>query len=67
MTSPEAKMNSNSRPVPDLNAMLRGRDSYLEHRGTEGGGGHLSPDPYAPDATGPSSAPQVRQVLGPDL
>ncbi|MCT2107911.1 hypothetical protein M3E09_15880 [Dietzia cinnamea] len=42
-------------------------DSYLEHRGTEGGGGHLSPDPYAPDATGPSSAPQVRQVLGPDL
>lgn len=42
-------------------------DSYLEHRGTEGGGGHLGPDPYAPDATEPSSAPQVRQVLGPDL
>ncbi|KZO60490.1 hypothetical protein [Dietzia cinnamea] len=42
-------------------------DSYLEHRGTEGGGGHLGPDPYAPDATEPSAAPQVRQVLGPDL
>lgn len=42
-------------------------ESYLEHRGAEGGERHLRPDPYAPDATGPNAAPQVRQAFGPEL
>lgn len=32
MTSPEAMMNSNSRPAPDLSAMLRGRDPLAPFR-----------------------------------
>lgn len=64
-------------PVPDPLRILDGiwgqvdgtswSESYLEHRGAEGSERHLRPDPYAPDATGPNAAPQVRQAFGPEL